>query len=749
VVEDELRTTPSSSRAEEEPNASGEAGGYDDDSFEDYEDDFEPAPQRLDKKPSLDDLVRTKPRALAKSPPMIATPLSPSQTDAGIAQALQHRPSRSRIVLDDDEGDNHSTSVAISLGSENPRLVRSRQLRETVRLSQEASTVLSLAPQSLDDVYTKRLLNGSIVQTAQDTHSDAMERAVETDPVGSKDQHSQFPEDLAFAAECRPTASAPTASTSAVASFLKRVAGVFASLLQEEDLHTLPKAADGDARVLVQSSRTIALCPIDGRDVAPVLRGRAVTAVASSASAVVVAFGAGSATSLAPAAGESVDPSRPGLGETLDRAAMRYVAQASTAILAVYPPSSFESPTALLVAPEPVASLALSAPHSTIIVGGTATGSLLVWDLRMSEAQHSPRDVPMKVLGRVMGIERALRPPSVLSDVAVDAFRIPPSKWFDGASTASDLRARFPGHRSRVVSVDLSGSDGVSDSTSLQVTSVDASGVVIVWTIIDALSTPLELSEELRDELRDAVRPRSELRLSWQHAVDAASLTAVWNRSAADQHSWSMGDQGLVSHETPTFSESGGRVLAARADRPGSAGLALMDGPVMMVSTTPGDHHSVTLHADELTTPIPCLSVARSPSTGLVVASHLDGSVSLWGGAQREALHRVSHAAPPGHAVCDVCWSTSRRDAFFTVDSAGVVRGWQVEGGRECRSIAAVSAVREGGFRTKLLSDPSAVVASDDCALPRVAHSGPNALTVILPQGRGVVRLALSEHWTS
>lgn len=151
-----------------------------------------------------------------------------------------------------------------------------------------------------------------------------------------------------------------------------------------------------------------------------------------------------------------------------------------------------------------------------------------------------------------------------------------------------------------------------------------------------------------------------------------------------------------------------------------------------------------------------------------VVTAMSDGSVALYASGTPNPAIAWPDIAPPGHAVCSVGWSPSRPAVFFTLDTAGVLRGWDLAHSPAGPS-SAVSALREAGIRAKLGTGMDSVLrlggsaslsaqragapaaaGGDDATRPTVCVSASGrALLVALPAGVGAVTLPLSDRWSA
>jgi hypothetical protein len=174
------------------------------------------------------------------------------------------------------------------------------------------------------------------------------------------------------------------------------------------------------------------------------------------------------------------------------------------------------------------------------------------------------------------------------------------------------------------------------------------------------------------------------------------------------------------------------------------------------------------LGSDAVSLTVTAVAASMLPPHAILTAMS-DGSVSLHGSVSPNPAVTWPDVAPAGHAISSLAWSPTRPAVFFTLDTAGVLRGWDLLQSSAGPS-AAVSALREAGVRAKLGSgldgllrlggtasaSASAPASKIDAATAKAGSltrpvvcvdiSG-SAVLVALPGGVGAGRMPLSERW--
>ncbi|KAA0154624.1 hypothetical protein FNF31_06279 [Cafeteria roenbergensis] len=575
---------------------------------------------------------------------------------------------------------------------------------------------------------------------------------------------------------------------------------------------------------------------------ARLLRGRAAVAAAFAPtnSHAVVAFGPapeawldGAEAAVAAAMGRA-DPKLLALATS---AAMRRLDAARDGAIAVFSAHDMRSgaPAAVLACPGEITAVSASRPRGSVVVAGTAHGSVVVWDTRRRDASQAPPGCPLVALGAATGLPCPLRLPDATTDVTVDPFVAPESSWGrsdaaiveramrgagaggaarDAAQAALGTHARFPGHRAPVVEIACAGRDSAGASASaaapasstgstVQVTSLDATGVLIAWTLVAAEGGGLRLVWSTATDTCSAL-PRPLQLYSDFAGLSGGGFPLIGPDGAPMGNKASLGDVALASSTPLSMWEVGERVTAvcfaeddevlvgtvdgavARASRFGQqgdaaagsslkqptsnalSGAAWLQRPTSLGGATP-DEESKAAIAPRLFPNVPSAvtALAASPFVpGAAVVGYADGSLRLFGAGSSYPLRAWGDAAPAGHAVCSAVWSPTRAAVFFTLDTAGVLRGWDLAA-LPSRPAAAASVLREAGIKGKGGSGVAGLfkaAGADDgsSGLPRGhararpclrvngAAGSPAArpsLLATLPDGRGAVVVPLARRW--
>ncbi len=575
---------------------------------------------------------------------------------------------------------------------------------------------------------------------------------------------------------------------------------------------------------------------------ARLLRGRAAVAAAFAPtnSHAVVAFGPapeawldGAEAAVAAAMGRA-DPKLLALATS---AAMRRLDAARDGAIAVFSAHDMRSgaPAAVLACPGEITAVSASRPRGSVVVAGTAHGSVVVWDTRRRDASQAPPGCPLVALGAATGLPCPLRLPDATTDVTVDPFVAPESSWGrsdaaiveramrgagaggaarDAAQAALGTHARFPGHRAPVVEIACAGRDSAGASASaaapasstgstVQVTSLDATGVLIAWTLVAAEGCGLRLVWSTATDTCSAL-PRPLQLYSDFAGLSGGGFPLIGPDGAPMGNKASLGDVALASSTPLSMWEVGERVTAvcfaeddevlvgtvdgavARASRFGQqgdaaagsslkqptsnalSGAAWLQRPTSLGGATP-DEESKAAIAPRLFPNVPSAvtALAASPFVpGAAVVGYADGSLRLFGAGSSYPLRAWGDAAPAGHAVCSAVWSPTRAAVFFTLDTAGVLRGWDLAA-LPSRPAAAASVLREAGIKGKGGSGVAGLfkaAGADDgsSGLPRGhararpclrvngAAGSPAArpsLLATLPDGRGAVVVPLARRW--
>jgi len=568
----------------------------------------------------------------------------------------------------------------------------------------------------------------------------------------------------------------------------------------------------------------VVVAPPDASDAAAVpavLRGRAAVAAALTPAAThaVVALGRPPLNWLdgvADAARAAMGGRAGAAAKAAVTAAVRRLDAASEGLVAVWPARGGRvgSPAFVLACAGTPTCVAASAPRGTLIAAGTSHGSVELWDLHEPADAHAAPGCPQAVLAAASGVAAPVRLRSAATDVTLDRFDAPGSTWgrpLDASAPAPGARSRFPGHRTAVVAVSIVGRDaGRGAAGAAQVVSLDAAGVLLTWTVSQPPGGPCALLWASAADVCSSL-PRPPSLYSPDTGIGGGGLALPGpDGGPSTPSAWasSLGDMGLASSTPLSLWEVGERVTAAHLS-PGDDGSVLAgtaDGTSAVTSRfgapatgTPAltpDSAAVRAGPSWLRVPVsaggagpdadpdakpsaavppsvpplaptPVTAVARSPLLPrAVLTAHADGTLRLFAlPAASAAVRCWDDAAPPGHAVCSVAWSATRPSAFFTLDTAGVLRGWDLDASWAGPS-AGASALREAGLRGKGGSGVlglmrAAPARSDDPTLPEAhgdarpslvtssAAAARSCLLATLPDGRGAVVIPLTRQWSA
>ena len=362
---------------------------------------------------------------------------------------------------------------------------RLRELKKLVNLTEESNVTLNLAPLQPYDVYVRKLGSKTWKQAANLTNDDARTTETQTPDITYNDQSGQVPDDLGFGnsnssnnnnnnGNSNNSSKNNNNSSNALLSFLRRISPVIEISLEEniEDQNLESKSSDNDkeenenkSAFLTPKNKKLLKYPIW-------LSNRKITAMSTannSASTVLTSYGPKEMS-------EKISKD--------DVEALAFTASlAGKGLTCVWHADDNQTrddgvtlPYKALICEGIPTCCAFSPSRAHIVVAGTLSGSIVLWDLREPSSYHANEE-------------------SVYFKYP-DCFRRPTYTTDAFVLKSDDQQRTESQHCAPVVDVrPIAAGDGGkgrfqsgSDHSSFQLASLDQDGVIIFWTALEMRS---------------------------------------------------------------------------------------------------------------------------------------------------------------------------------------------------------------------------------------------------------------------
>ncbi len=348
---------------------------------------------------------------------------------------------------------------------------RLRELKKMINLTEESKVTLSLAPLQPYDVYIRKLGSKTWKQAANFTNDDVRTTDTQTADITYNDQSGQVPDDLGFGNNNNNNSNTKN-NSNALLSFLRRISPVIEISLEEnsEDQNLESKLSDTDDDNDVNKASFLKTGSSKPLKYPVWLTGRKLTAVATATN---------SATSILTSYGPKEINERISANNT---DLMAFTASlAGKGLTCVWHTDQVHNddvtlPYKALLCEGVATCCAFSPLRAHIVVAGTLSGSILLWDLREPSSYHVNEE-------------------SVYFKYA-DSFRRP-TYTTDALVLKPDDQVRTEGqHCAPVVDIRpiaVGNSKGGrfqsgAGHSSFQLASLDQDGVIILWTALEMRS---------------------------------------------------------------------------------------------------------------------------------------------------------------------------------------------------------------------------------------------------------------------
>jgi WD repeat-containing protein 60 len=435
-------------------SSASDGDGYSDDGFEDYgEDDFE------DDTPSEDPASK------------IGEPEDSCNTDSAGGKVSEGTTSKPTLRFPTKRGvgvkpgsnagfggSGSATGKKEELYANPARARRIRELKNIIGLVDDGGLLFSLAPLQPYDLYARRLGSKTWKQANIMTNEDARTTDTQTIEIFDNDASVQVPDDLGY----DDGGNGSTGGNKGLSDFLSRVVPVIETSLDEnvdqDDYQNVVKTtgrqAEGSHRY---SSHNVLF------GTPSFLANRKLTAIGTSLT---------SATAFVSCHSAKHQPS----SSDREKLAGFNASLAGKGLACVWQADRPSHPIKTLICEGRPTCCAMSPIRPNMVFVGTETGSLNLWDLREPNSIHEDEE------SRALDIPNGIRRPSYCTDA--HALRVDPKKLLETQHYAP-IVAIIPLGQGGDGSKSLK--FGGQDQTSFQIASLDESGIILLWTVLELL----------------------------------------------------------------------------------------------------------------------------------------------------------------------------------------------------------------------------------------------------------------------
>jgi WD40 repeat protein len=517
--------------------------------------------------------------------------------------------------------------VALDLNPARDR--RIRELKKQVNLVEDGNVLFSLAPLQPYDLYVRKLGSKNCKQASNMTNDDARTADTQTLEITNAEASAQVPDDLGYAGGGILN---DGRQATALTDFLRRIMPVIETSLDENmegKEASVPRSMgeNVDNESAYSAGWAGFGCP-------GYLANRRLLGTCASLSSSTTVCSCHS-----PKSGTISSPG--GAAEDREKLAGFNASLAGKGLVCVWQTDNSERPVKTLVCEGLPVCCAMSPVRPTVVVAGTSTGSIMVWDLREPNSVHEDEE------SRTLDVSNGLRRPSYSTDAS---------------ALASDTKDRFENqHCAPIVGlVTLNegamgrrkGSFG-GDSTSFQIASLDQSGVVMLWTVLDTRAK----AGGSEADLGLGIGARVKLTRTARIPVASVSMESyAFDVFPNDTSHLVVGTgNGRLVHKSRFASNVTPRHFEAGMGSDVCANVTAIDfnpfvPTLFLVGLSDG---SISLYKNDMGAPITAWS---AECNGV-------------------ALDEVKESMPQ---VAQIRWSKTRPSAFFVLDDSGRVHAWDL-----------------------------------------------------------------------